>query len=313
VRNERVALPSFTFSATALAPYWSGNSMTWIDIDDTLTLSEEAILDADLKDISLIIGVHTFGNPCAHEAISQAAQSKDCHVVYDAAHGLGSVCAGTKVGGFGDAEVFSLSSTKLVTSFEGGMVTTEDDGLAEKIEVLRNYGNLPDYSCEIPGLNARMPEVSAALGLHMLEDIDLFVGNRNDYCDRYVAELRKVEGISFQRIRGGCTSSRKDFTIIVSPEEFGMTRDELAVALEMENIMTKNYFFPPVHELEAFRGYGKGDLPVTEGVSRMTLCLPIHNFMSVEDIDSICGCISACSEQSEQIVKAVQEEVQLGD
>lgn len=310
IRNQRIMLPSFTFSATALGPFWSGNLMTWIDVDDTLTLSEEAILDMDLSDISLIIGVHTFGNPCPYRALDRVAQSHGCHVIFDAAHALGSVCNGAKIGGSGSAEVFSLSSTKLVTSFEGGMVATNDDGLAEKIEVLRNYGNSPDYSCEIPGLNARMPEVSAALGHRMLEDVDLFVRNRNGYCDRYATKLRKLEGISFQRIREGCISSRKDFAIIVSPEEFGMTRDVLAVALEEENIMTKKYFFPPVHKLKAFRDYGEDDLPVTEEVSRKTLCLPIHNFMSSEDVDRICDSISACSEQSERVVKAVQDRIQ---
>ena len=310
VRNRTVMLPSFTFSATALAPYWGGNSVTWVDIDDTLTMSEKEILDTDLRNVDLIIGVHTFGNPCPYEAIDQAAESQDCHVLFDAAHGLGSLYRGAKVGRFGDAEVFSLSSTKLATTFEGGIVATEDDGLAEKIAVLRNYGNLPDYSCKIPGLNARMPEVSAAMGLRMVQDIDVFVRNRNEYGDRYESNLQNAQGISFQRIREECTSSRKDFVIIISPEEFGMTRDVLALALEKENIMTKKYFFPPVHELEAFKALGKGDLPITEEVSRRTLCLPIHNFMSKEDIDSVCGCISACSEQSERIVDAAQREVQ---
>ncbi|MCK4949687.1 MAG: DegT/DnrJ/EryC1/StrS family aminotransferase [Thermoplasmata archaeon] len=308
VKEKTVLLPSFTFSATALGPYWNGNSMRWIDIDDTLTLSEQQIRGMNLDGLDLLIGVHIFGNPCACDTIADVAGSGGLPVVFDAAHGLGSVCEGVKVGSFGDAEVFSLSSTKLVTSFEGGIVATNDDELAEKITVLRNYGNLPDYSCETPGMNARMPEVSAALGHRMLQDVDEFVRNRGDYGDIYQRKLQGVPGISFQRIRDGCTSSRKDFAILISEEEFGMTRDVLSLALEMENIMTKKYFYPPVHELEAFRALGEGDVPLTEQVSRRILCLPIHNFMLKEDIESVCDCVGACSEESERIVRRVQEE-----
>lgn len=309
VEGKTVLLPSFTFSATALGPYWNGNSLRWIDIDDTLTLSEQQIRGMNLDGLDLLIGVHTFGNPCACNTIADVAGSEDIPVVYDAAHGLGSVCDGVKIGSFGVAEVFSLSSTKLVTSFEGGIVATNNDELAEKIIVLRNYGNLPDYSCATPGMNARMPEVSAALGHRMLQDVDEFVRNRGDYSNIYHRKLQGVPGISFQRMRDGCTSSRKDFAILISEEEFGMSRDALSLALEVENIMTKKYFYPPVHELEAFRALGSGLVPLTEQVSRRILCLPIHNSMAKEDIESVCDCIDECCEESERIVRRVQEKV----
>jgi len=312
IRDKRVLLPSFTFGATALAPYWNRNSLSWIDVDDTLTISEKIISSVDLQRIDLILGVHIFGNPCACGALAEAAESGECHIVYDSAHGLGSCYKGSKVGKFGDAEIFSLSSTKLVTTFEGGIVATSDDDLADRLSILRNYGNLPDYSCEMPGLNARMPEMSAALGLRMLEDVDMFVRNRNEYCDRYERNLRNVPGVSFQRIREGCLSSRKDFAIVVLEEQYGISRDVLALALEKENILTKKYFHPPLHELEAYKSIGDGEVPNTERLSRDVLCLPIHNFMSKDDIDSICECIEACFEESERIMCTVSEKKDVG-
>lgn len=312
VSDKRVMLPSFTFGATALAPYWNRNRIRWIDVDDTLTISEEEISSIDTKDIDLIVGVHVFGNPCSCGVIKDVAESAGCPVLYDSAHGLGSVFEGAKIGRFGMAEVFSLSSTKLVTAYEGGIVATNDDRLADELVRLRNYGHSPDYTCETPGLNARMPEVNAALGLYMLKDVDTFVRNRNEYCGRYEENLRNVPGISFQRIREGCTSSRKDFAMIVSRAEYGVSRDVLSSVLDKENILTKKYFYPPVHELEAYRSLGEGEVPDTEKYSRSVLCLPIHNFMREEDIDSICDCIIACSEESERIASLHSEEKSSG-
>jgi len=286
LRGKPAALPSFTFNASGLACYWNDVRLRYVDIDETLTLDPEK-LNGVRGGIRFILSVHMYGNPSDLEALDEWAGKRGIPVVYDAAHALGSSWKGRPLGGFGTAEVFSLSPTKLITTGEGGFVATNDAKLAESLRILRNYGNLPDYTCPVPGINARMSEINAALGIEMLKNLDRYVESRNRYVRRYTRQLAHVPGIQFQHVREGGVSSHKDFSVLVEPRAFGMDRDELAVALLAERIATKKYFFPPMHRLKAFRPEKPVRLPTTDRVSRRVLSLPIHNVMSEAEIDLV--------------------------
>jgi dTDP-4-amino-4,6-dideoxygalactose transaminase len=286
LRGKRAAVPSFTFNATGLACYWTGNEIHYVDVDDTLTVDVK-LLAALRGKVDFLLPVHLYGNPCDVDALQDWAAREQAPIVYDAAHALGSALRDKPVGGFGTAEVFSLSPTKLITTGEGGLVATNDAKLADRIRLLRNYGNRPDYTCDVPGLNARMSEINAVVGLEMLGHLDRYVESRNRYVERYKRKLAPVPGLEFQRIRNGARSGHKDFSAFVDPDAFGMDRDTLAKALEAERISTKKYFFPAMHELDAFRPKRRASLPVTDRASRRVLSLPIHNVMRESDIDRI--------------------------
>lgn len=290
IKNGEVAQPSFTFNATGLAAYWNNDRIRYVDIDESWTLNPERLGELG-NGVNCLLPVHIYGNPCAVDALGDWAAEEGIPVVYDAAHALGSTLSGRAVGSFGTAEVFSLSPTKLITTGEGGVVATNDERLARDLRLLRNYGNNPDYTCDTAGLNARMSELNAVLGLEMLAHLDRYVANRNRYVERYRQRLASIPGVGLQRMREGARSSHKDFGILVDPGGFGLNRDELAKALEAEGILTKRYFFPALHELEAFPP-ADSPLPVTDRVAQQVLSLPIHNTMAEEDVDRVAERIS---------------------
>lgn len=302
--KKKVILPSFTFAATANAAYWNDCKITLADCDpNTFNISPEDVKKKLAKDTAAIIGVHIFGNPCDVKALQEIAEDHNVKLLFDSAHAFGASHNGKKVGGFGNVEVFSCSPTKLFITIEGGIVGTKDDKLAVEIRTARNYGNLPDYQCKVPGLNARMTEINAALGIEMLKNIEEMVENRNKYVALYKKFLGKVPGIKFQEPTKGARHAYKDFGIIVNPKEFGVNRDILYDALAKENVMTKKYFYPPVHKLEAYSDLANADLPNTEYISNNVLCLPIHSYMDKTLIENICAAVERIHKFGKEISK----------
>ena len=179
--------------------------------------------------------------------MTELAAAFDVPVLFDAAHALGAVAGGTPVGGFGAAEVFSLTPTKVLVAGEGGLVATNDDALADRIRIGRDYGNPGNYDTQFVGLNARMSEFHAAMALESLRKFAGSLERRRYLAGLYRTHLEEIPGIGFQEVPAGDVSTFKDFTITVDPEQFGLTRDGLAHALKAEGIDTRKYFDPPVH------------------------------------------------------------------
>jgi len=293
VRKKEVVLPSFTFAATAASAYWTSNKLVFTDINDTFTLDPEKVSSNITDKTGAIMAVHMYGNPAHVEDLEDIAEDRGVRLIFDAAHAIGASRNGIRCGNFGDAEVFSLSPTKLLTTVEGGLITTQDDELAEKLRTMRNYGLDLNYESEVPGLNARMSEINAAIGLAQIRDLDLFVRNRNEFVKEYKRLLNGVVGLSYQRIPKGNISTHKDFSIVVDKTDFGMDRDSLGKVLGEHGISTKRYFYPPVHRLAAYRDK-EAVLPMTDHVSDNVLSLPIYNYMTGDDIGDTCGIIKRC-------------------
>jgi dTDP-4-amino-4,6-dideoxygalactose transaminase len=277
-----VVLPSFTFAATAHAVAWNQLRPVFADVDPgTLTLSPEAAAGAVGVRTSAILATHTFGTPCEVEELSALARSNGVKLVFDAAHAFGSRRNGVPVGGFGEAEVFSLSPTKVLVASEGGLIATNDDEIAERCRIGRDYANPGDYDCLFVGLNARMSEIHAAFALASLEDLDQRVERRNELAALYRQALGDVSGIRFPTVAASDRSTYKDFTIMVEAEGFGIEAARLAEALLAEGIQTKRYYAPPVHTMRAYRSQAthNGHLPVTEAVATQVLTLPLWSSM----------------------------------
>ncbi len=291
-----VIVPSFTFHATAHAVVWSGLKPVFVDCDPkTFNISPEAVQAAITSRTSAVLAVHVFGNPCSIGELESITNKHGLPLIFDSAHGFGATYKNRQIGSFGRAEVFSLSPTKLLTAGDGGIAATNDDSLAEKIRTGRNYGDPGTYDSEFSGFNARMSEFHALLGIECLKDLEKNVVRRNRLATLYKKLLANVPGLYFQEVETENRSTFKDFSVLVNEREMGLSRDVLSVALAKENITTKKYFSPPVHEQKAFKGYYKAsyrsNLPATKMISRRILNLPIYSHMPESVVRKICTVI----------------------
>jgi dTDP-4-amino-4,6-dideoxygalactose transaminase len=289
-----VVVPSFTFAATAHAVAWNGLAPIFADIDPlTLTLDPQCADRQIGVRTSAILATHLYGTPCDVDALTEVAQRNGIRLFFDAAHAFGSRRGGVSVGGFGDAEVFSLSPTKLLVASEGGIIATNDDALAERCRIGRDYANPGDYDCRFVGLNARMSELHAAMGLASFDGLEGRIERRNELAILYQKSLDGLPGISFPLVRDGDRSTYKDFTILVEPEEFGMSAAELAGALGAVGVDTRRYYSPPVHQMEAYRHMAStnGNLQTTLRVSERVLTLPMWSDMSDAHVGRVADAI----------------------
>jgi dTDP-4-amino-4,6-dideoxygalactose transaminase len=281
-----VVVPSFSFAATAHAVDWNGLRPVFADIDpQTLTLDPDAVSRAVGVRTSAILATHVYGTPCDVEGLADVADRAGVKLFFDAAHAFGSLHGDRNCGTFGDAEVFSLSPTKVLIAGEGGIVSTNDAALAERLRIGRDYGNPGDYDCLFPGLNARMSEVHAAIALDSFTTLEKRVARRNELAGVYRRELASVPGIVFPTVPKGDRSTFKDLTILVEADTFGMDADALASGLDALGIETRRYYSPPIHRMHAYRSLSflTGDLPVTNRVSASALSLPLWEEMSDHD------------------------------
>lgn len=283
-----VILPSFTFFATGHAVLWNGLKPVFANSDTDSWNISPADIEKKISDgTSAILAVHLYGNPCDVTALGAIARRHSLKLVFDAAHAFGSEYRGIPIGSFGDAEVFSLSPTKLVVAGEGGLVTTNDAKLAAAIRAMRNYGDVGAYNPQWLGVNARMTEFNAALALSGLPLVEAKVRRRNRIAKMYTETLSSLPGIRFQKVHQADTHPYKDYSIHVSPQILGLNREHLAEALRAENVQTKKYFHPPLHQqflYSRFHDRGANDLTPTESIADGILSLPIYESLSDETV-----------------------------
>ena len=287
-----VALPSFTFTATAHAVRWNGLQPQFLDCDPaTWCLGPDDITGEP----DALIGVHISGVPCDVEGLEHAAGQRGIPLIFDAAHGAGSLAhgpTGTRpLGGSGLAEVFSLTPTKVLSGAEGGLVTTNDAAIAEHVRLAKNYGNPGDYDTRFPGLNGRLSELHAALALVALDHLEERVEHRNRVANRYREILQDVPGVAWQWVNPGDRSSFKDFTILIDESAFGCSRDDVVAALAAEGINTRQYYSPPVHRQQAYADVDTPILPVTDRLGEQVVSLPIWSHLPLEDVERVAGAI----------------------
>jgi dTDP-4-amino-4,6-dideoxygalactose transaminase len=284
--DRPVLLPSFTFSASAHAVAWNGLVPRFADCDGQTFHLDHADAEARLGEAGVIMPTHLFGAPCEAERFEALARRTGRALVFDAAHGFGARRQGRPVGSFGDAEVFSLSPTKLLTSGEGGLIATPHDDVARSLRSGRDYGNSDDEEEQFVGFNARMSELHAALALEALLDIDAKLARRRELGRRYYHNIDEIPGLRSQAIDDGDEVTYKAYSIVVEPE-YGVDRDVLVDALQAEGIETRRYFWPAVHEQRPYASSGTAELPVSSDLASRVVTLPIWPAMSDADVDTI--------------------------
>jgi dTDP-4-amino-4,6-dideoxygalactose transaminase len=293
LRGE-VVVPSFTFIATAHALQWQEITPVFCDIDRATHNLDPARVERMITPrTSGIIGVHIWGRPCNVEALSALARRHSLKLLFDAAHAFGCSLRSQMVGNFGEAEVFSFHATKFFNTFEGGAIATNNDALAAKIRLMKNFGFQGYDNVVYIGTNGKMPEISAAMGLTELESMDDFIAvNRQNY----YAYLKGLEGIP------GVTLARYDETercnfhyiIIEVDEAAGLGRDQLIAALHAENVLARRYFFPGCHRMEPYRSFFPHAgllLPETERLASRVASLPNGTSVGAAQIQTVCGLI----------------------
>jgi dTDP-4-amino-4,6-dideoxygalactose transaminase len=295
-----VVMPSFTFSASAHAVAWNGASPRFAECDPASFQLSMADAAARLEGAGAVLATHVFGAPCSPKEVEDLARVAGVPVVFDAAHAFGAAHAGIPVGGFGDAEVFSLTPTKPLVAGEGGLVATKREDVAYRVRIGRDYANPGDYDTQFVGLNGRMSEMHAATALASLEQFEANQARRLQLVDRYCAGLGPIDGIRVQTLSATDRSSWKDFTIAVDEERFGIDRDTLRRILDAEGVDTRTYFDPPVHRQHAYDGVFT-DLPVTDGVSSRVMSLPVYPALSDEIVDEIVALIAAAHDKSDAV------------
>jgi dTDP-4-amino-4,6-dideoxygalactose transaminase len=294
-------MPSFTFSATAHAARWAGAVPRFAECDVSTCQLDVADAATRMEGASVLVGTHVFGAPCAPEEVEDLGRSAGVPVVFDAAHGFGARRDGRPLGTFGDAEVFSLSPTKPMTSGEGGLVVTRDAALAEQVRLGVDYGNPGDYDTRFAGLNARMSELHAAVGLESLRGLDAHLARRRELAERYREALGGVAGIEPQHVDAGDDSTYKDFTVVVDESVLGLDRDSLASGLKAEGIDTRPYFFPPVHRQEAYADLGTAELPATDWLADRVISLPLWRDMPPGTITVVADVLARLAARAEEV------------
>jgi dTDP-4-amino-4,6-dideoxygalactose transaminase len=291
--SGEVIVPSFTFMATISSLIWCGLRPIFADVDRATTnLDPDAVEAAISSQTSAILAVHNFGNPADIIGLQAVADRHHIPLIFDAAHGFGALFQGEPIGKQGKANVFSLSPTKLLIAGEGGVVATEDDDLAQMIRIGREYGNNGNYDSLIAGLNARLPEFNAVLGLKSLDMLEKAAQARNELANMYQELMGKLPGIGFQQIRPDNRCSYKDFSITVDNDIFGLSRDALWIALRTENIDTRKYYDPPVHRQIAYKSFDdRFHLPNTEWLAEHSLSFPIWSNMDEKTALGICEAV----------------------
>jgi dTDP-4-amino-4,6-dideoxygalactose transaminase len=289
LRGE-VIVPSYTFVATAHALQWQEITPIFADIDPvTQNLDPDSVRRMITPRTSGIVGVHLWGRAAPIAELGEIAAANNLRLMFDASHGFGCSHGGTPLGNFGDCEVFSFHATKFFNTFEGGAVVTNDDRLAEKMRLMRNFGFSGYDRVIYPGTNGKMTEIAAAMGLTNLEDLDGFVAiNRSNY-HAYREEVRSLRGLKMVQFDEAERNNYQYIVLDVSPE-FPVSRDRLVDALHAENVLARKYFWPGCHNMEPYRSYYPHAglvLPNTSRIADQVVVLPTGSSMHLDDIRAI--------------------------
>jgi len=311
-----VIVPSFTFIATAHALQWMGTTPVFCDIDpNTHNLDPARVEELITPRTTGIIGVHLWGRSCDVGALSEIADRRGLKLLFDAAHAFGCSHEGKMIGGFGVAEVFSFHATKFFNSFEGGAVVTNDDQLAHRVRLMKNFGFAGyDKVVEI-GTNGKLSEVSAAMGLVGLESLNEFIAtNRRNY-QRYQEELAGIPGISLLTYDEDEKCNYQYIVLEVDKTVTRIDRDELLRILLAENVLARRYFYPGCHRMEPYSSNfpDAGQLlPETEKLAERVLVLPTGTAVGVDHITKLCGILKTVVSNGALVSSELRRRPQVG-
>ena len=295
--SEIITTP-MTFAATAHAISWNGFVPVFADVlEKDLTIDPKAVEKAITKNTSAILATHVYGSICDYEALEDIAQKYGLKLIFDAAHAFAAEINGRSVASLGDASIFSFHATKLFNTLEGGALTSPNLKDKEIVQLLRNFGIKNEEEVTHVGINGKINEVQAAIGLLNLEIFEEERAKRKELREKYSSFLNDLPGITMQPNPKEFKNSEQYFPVVIDKEKFGRSRDEIYEALKKENIFARKYFHPICTDFEPYKGYdivSTCATPYVEKVKHEVLCLPFHSGVKNSHINIIKSIFIGC-------------------
>ncbi len=290
--SEVITTP-FTFAATPHCIAWNGLKPVFCDIEpNTMTLDADKIEDLITSNTSAIVAVHVYGFPCDVKKIEGIAKKYNLKVIYDAAHAFSTEINGEGIGNFGDITMFSFHATKLFNTIEGGCLTYRNSELKKKIYDLRNFGIQSEDVVEDIGINGKMNEFQAAMGLENLKIYKNEQEKRKKIKEFYDKDLSKIEGIIIPQMPQNTTNSYQYYPILIE-DEFSIKRNELYEKFKQENILTRKYFYPACSDYACYKNTDaiRVKMSVVDNLKNKVLCLPYYGSLTEVELARILSII----------------------
>lgn len=287
ITGEVITTP-YSFVATSHSLLWNNIKPVFVDIEDKhYNLDPEKIEAAITQKTTAILPVHVYGNPARVNDINTIAEKYGLKVIYDAAHAFGVKYQGKSILNFGDLSIVSFHATKVFNTFEGGAIVSPDLKTKKRIDYLKNFGFADEITVTGPGINSKMNEMQAAMGLLQLKYHEGNIIKRKNIVDKYRKELYGLSGISFLQQLNEAESNFAYFPIFIDPQDYGKTRDDLYFYLKNRNVNGRRYFYPLISTFPMYRSLDsarKDNLPIANEVADKVICLPIYPDLSNDEI-----------------------------
>ncbi len=290
LKGEVITTP-YTFASTTHAIVRNGLTPVFCDINPIdFTIDVEKIECLITEKTCAIVPVHVYGNVCDVEKIDEIAKKYNLKVIYDAAHTFGVTFKNKGIGSFGDASMFSFHATKVFNTIEGGAVTYNLEWLSERLNQSKNFGIMNQETVLYVGGNAKMNEFQAAMGICNLRHVDSEIEKRKKVVERYIENLKNIDGIRLPFIQDEVKSNYSYFPVVF--ENFKKNRDEIFDDLKENEIFARKYFYPIVNTFECYKEkYNVEDTPVAKYISDRILTLPLYADLALTEVDRICELI----------------------
>ena len=299
ITGEVITTP-FSFVATTHALWWNGIKPVFVDIEPgNCNIDPDKIEAAITQNTTAILPVHVYGNPCQVNKIQKIADAYGLRVIYDACHAFGVKSDGNSLLNFGDLSILSFHATKVFTTIEGGAIICHDEKTKIRIDFLKNFGYDGELRVVAPGINAKMNEVQAALGLLQLKYVEQAIAKRKKICELYRESLCNIDGLSFLDEVKGVLYNYPYFPIFIDEKTFGMSRDGINEFMKDHQYFGRRYFYPLISQFPTYRGLASADptnLPVAELKSKQVFCLPLYPDLEFSDVNRICSLIKSIKE-----------------
>lgn len=297
--GEIITTP-FTFVSTTHSFFMNGFTPVFCDIKKSdYTIDEERIEALITSKTKAIMATHVYGYPCNVKKIAEIAKKHNLKVIYDAAHAFGVEVDGTTIGNFGDVSMFSFHATKVYNTIEGGALVYADSDLKQRFDRIKDFGILNAEEITSTGINAKMNEFQAAMGLVNLKDVKKNISNRKKAVELYHKELSQVPGVVLAKLRGDVKYNYSYMPILINEEEFGMDRNRLYDRMVECNVFSRKYFYPLISDINVYKEY-KADVPVAKYASDRVLCLPLFGHITEQNVKDVCEIIKAIREEKNE-------------
>jgi dTDP-4-amino-4,6-dideoxygalactose transaminase len=305
ITDGEVIVPSFTFSATPHAVRWAGAEPVFADILDDLTMRlDPRDVESRITDRTVaILAVDAYGVASDYASLADIAKRHKLKFLVDSAPSFGTRVNGKLVGGFADAQMFSFHATKAFSTMEGGCVCSHNPELLARVKAMRNFGQVDGADCHEPGLNGKMLEISAIIGLEQLKTFGYAVATRRRAVERMRAGLSKIPGLLVGQEPAGVEANWLYLPVVVDVERFGLDREALALALEKHNVFVRKYYSPPCHHMTAYKTQKEVKLVVTERTAYNVIALPVYNDMTDAECDLVAAAIEYVHQSAQNASK----------